>query len=70
MRTLKEAQISLLLNIPLNWVVLSLYCLTGLILYASYAGCDPKSAGAVTKAEEVLPYFVMKNLAYFSGKYT
>lgn len=35
-------------------------CYTGLVIFAAFYDCDPISAGAVSKADQVLPYFVMK----------
>uniref|UniRef100_A0A1Y1MQF8 Sodium-dependent multivitamin transporter n=1 Tax=Photinus pyralis TaxID=7054 RepID=A0A1Y1MQF8_PHOPY len=34
-------------------------CMTlGLVMYAKYFDCDPKSIGAIKKADQVLPYFI------------
>ncbi|XP_012259063.2 sodium-coupled monocarboxylate transporter 1-like [Athalia rosae] len=32
---------------------------TGLIIYAKYHGCDPISTGVVSKADQLIPYYVM-----------
>lgn len=34
--------------------------LIGLVMYANLENCDPFTAGAVKKIDQVVPYFVMK----------
>lgn len=34
-------------------------CYTGLVIYATYYRCDPLSTGAISKSDQLLPYFVM-----------
>uniref|UniRef100_A0A1Y1LHV3 Sodium-coupled monocarboxylate transporter 1 n=2 Tax=Photinus pyralis TaxID=7054 RepID=A0A1Y1LHV3_PHOPY len=33
-------------------------CFSGLILYTKYYGCDPLSAGYITKIDQIVPYYV------------
>lgn len=40
-------------------VIVSLCCYTGLVIYATFADCDPLSTGAIQKSDQLLPYFVM-----------
>uniref|UniRef100_A0A915JPY4 Sodium-coupled monocarboxylate transporter 1 n=1 Tax=Romanomermis culicivorax TaxID=13658 RepID=A0A915JPY4_ROMCU len=67
MSTLKQAQIALLLNIPLNLIIISLYTLIGLILFASFYGCNPNLLGLIKKPDEILPFFVVHYLSYLKG---
>lgn len=41
------------------FTILSLCCYTGLVIYATFADCDPLSTGAIKKSDQLLPYFVM-----------
>lgn len=40
--------------------IVSLCCYTGLVIYATFATCDPLTIGAIKKSDQLLPYFVMK----------
>lgn len=37
----------------------ALSCFAGLIIYAKYMGCDPKSIGAIKRNDQILPYYVL-----------
>lgn len=41
--------------------------ITGLAMYAMYAGCDPISLGIVAKMDQMVPYFVMDVTKNFPG---
>lgn len=41
------------------FTIVSLCCYTGLVIYATFATCDPLSTGAIRKSDQLLPYFVM-----------
>lgn len=41
------------------FTIVSLCCYTGLVIYATFADCDPLAAGAIRKSDQLLPYFVM-----------
>ncbi|CAK1555005.1 unnamed protein product [Leptosia nina] len=41
------------------YIIVSLCCYTGLVIYATFASCDPLSTGAIRKSDQLLPYFVM-----------
>lgn len=66
-RSFKEAKRSVWINIPLNILNTSVTALTGLVLYAFYASCDPISTGEVHADDEILPYFVIEVLGKFHG---
>ncbi|KAJ8023599.1 Sodium-coupled monocarboxylate transporter 1 [Holothuria leucospilota] len=40
-------------------ILLSVSCLTGVVMFAYYADCDPFTAGYVSASDQLLPYFVM-----------
>lgn len=65
--SMKSAQMALWLNLPGLFISISICCFTGLILYANYADCDPKSAGAIKAPDQLLPLYVMERLGEFPG---
>lgn len=58
---------ALILNAPLNLLVIGLYALAGLIMYATYHDCDPKSIGLVSRSDQILPYYVIHKLSHLHG---
>jgi len=61
--SLKEAQRALWLKFWLLIPVFVVFYLTGLVLYAFYQiHGDPLAAGHITKADQILPYFVITEL--------
>jgi SSS family transporter len=61
--SLKEAQRALWLKFWLLIPVFIVFYLTGLVLYAFYQiHGDPLAAGRITKADQILPYFVITEL--------
>lgn len=60
---LREAQRSLWLKLWLLAPVFIVFYLTGLVLWAFYqVQGDPLAAGRITKADQILPYFVINEL--------
>ncbi|MCL4130426.1 UNVERIFIED_CONTAM: hypothetical protein GTU68_022481 [Idotea baltica] len=52
----------------IGFVVLILTCaFGGLVIYTKYADCDPVSSKLVSKADQILPFFVMDALGEFKG---
>ena len=45
---------SLLLNAPGMFIIITLCCFTGLVMYAYYAECDPLAAGIVDDPNQVV----------------
>ncbi|KAB7494174.1 Sodium-coupled monocarboxylate transporter 1 [Armadillidium nasatum] len=39
----------------------------GLVIYATYAGCDPMALRKIKKKDEIMPYFVMDKLSLIPG---
>ena len=51
-----------------GFVVLIIMCsFAGLVIYAKYHDCDPVSSKIVSKADQILPYFVMDVLGEWKG---
>lgn len=59
-KSLRQAQVALYISWPVT-SILSLTCIvTGLIMYTFFRRCDPIMAGAVSKPDQLLPYFMIK----------
>ncbi len=62
-KSLKEAQRGLWLKLWMVMPVSGVFYATGLVLYAFYqVNGDPLAAGKITKADQILPYFVVTEL--------
>ncbi|KAI5641345.1 sodium:solute symporter family domain-containing protein [Phthorimaea operculella] len=57
--SLKRARITIFIMAAGIFIIVSLCCYTGLVVYASFADCDPLATGAIRKSDQLLPYFVM-----------
>ncbi|KAI0214333.1 Sodium-coupled monocarboxylate transporter 1 [Lamellibrachia satsuma] len=72
-RSLQQAIWALLLNVPGMFVIITLCSLSGLVMYAYYADCDPIDRGTVhdpnqgPKLVPLLPRFVMDVLGFVPG---
>jgi hypothetical protein len=62
----KTAQISLILNSPLLFLIISLCCFIGLILYANFFKCDPLT-DKITNPNQLVTYYVINNLKNIPG---
>ncbi|XP_059148824.1 sodium-coupled monocarboxylate transporter 1-like [Physella acuta] len=58
-KSLTDAKIALLLNIPGMIIMITLCSMTGQVLFSYYANCDPIKLGQINNANQLLPYFVM-----------
>ncbi|KAI1293058.1 Sodium-coupled monocarboxylate transporter 1 [Halotydeus destructor] len=65
--TLAKAQKSVWVVLPLMMTLVSILCTAGLVLYASYDGCDPISTERVSSSDQLFPLFVMDTLGSFPG---
>ncbi|XP_033107426.1 sodium-coupled monocarboxylate transporter 2-like isoform X2 [Anneissia japonica] len=65
--TLRDAKLSLYFNLPLMSLLISLTMMCGLVIFAMYADCDPIKAGYVSKADQLLPFYVMDQLGFIKG---
>lgn len=52
---------------PLKLVVMTLYLLTGIAIFAFYANCDPFTNEDIQKPADIVPYFVTNELGQFPG---
>ena len=48
-------------------MVLGFAIVAGLVVYANYWSCDPKTEGIIDKTDEIAPLFVMQHLVKFYG---
>ena len=62
--SLKDARRAMWMKLVISLPAFSAFYLTGLILFAFYhsAGTDPLAAGKISKADQILPYFVVNEL--------
>ncbi|XP_052769940.1 sodium-coupled monocarboxylate transporter 2-like isoform X1 [Mya arenaria] len=62
MKSIRDAKISCLLNIPFLVIYGVLLALVGLLLYAYFTleQCDPYLSGAISNNNQLVPYFVMR----------
>lgn len=62
--SLATARRSMWLKLIISLPALSLFYLTGLVLFAfyRYSGADPLAAGQIDKADQILPFFVINEL--------
>uniref|UniRef100_A0A1I8Q3V8 Sodium/solute symporter n=1 Tax=Stomoxys calcitrans TaxID=35570 RepID=A0A1I8Q3V8_STOCA len=67
LKSMKEVKRAMMSNIPIIFVFFSLSWITGLVIYSSYATCDPLSEGYINKADEILPFYVEDQLAFIPG---
>ena len=59
MPSLASAKKALYFAIPGYTIILSLVCLTGVVMYARFYDCDPMLTGRVTRPDQILPFFVL-----------
>jgi sodium-coupled monocarboxylate transporter 8/12 len=46
---------------------MSLAGLTGLVVFANYAGCDPISLGFIKRSDQITPFYVLDQLSTTVG---
>ncbi|XP_008198466.1 sodium-coupled monocarboxylate transporter 1 isoform X1 [Tribolium castaneum] len=63
----KKVTKTLMCNIPVITVLFSLSWVVGMVVYATYASCDPYTSGYIEKYDEVLPFFVEDRFNYLPG---
>ena len=55
------------LNIPLYLFTVTMFSLTGLLLYAFYHKCDPLLNGQITKIDQMVPLLTIQVLGFLPG---
>ncbi|XP_060064284.1 sodium-coupled monocarboxylate transporter 1-like [Ylistrum balloti] len=63
----KNAQIALFVSLPATIILVTLVCLSGLVIYAEYHDCDPLLDGKLISRDQLLPYYVMESLGRIPG---
>ncbi|XP_064191790.1 sodium-coupled monocarboxylate transporter 2 isoform X1 [Anguilla rostrata] len=63
----RHAKLALYLNLLGLLVITFCAVMSGLVMYAFYAQCDPWSAGIVQASDQLMPYFVMEILENYPG---
>ncbi|CAF0848078.1 unnamed protein product [Brachionus calyciflorus] len=66
-KTKKLAQKALLLNVPGVFIMLSLCCFVGLVLYANFSKCDPLASKKINNPNQLVGYFIANNLSNIQG---
>ena len=54
-------------NIPVITVLFSLSWVVGMVIFTSYADCDPMSLGYTSKFDEIVPFYVEDKFVYLPG---
>ncbi|XP_035826901.1 sodium-coupled monocarboxylate transporter 1 [Aplysia californica] len=64
--TLNKARASIFLNIVGVTILVSITCLSGIVMFSYYASqnCDPLGLNMVDNPNQLIPFFVMETLAY------
>lgn len=65
--SVEAARRALLWNIAGIIVMVTMCCMTGMLLYAKYFDCDPLTTKLVTARDQLVPLLVMENLSYVPG---
>ncbi|CAL8102774.1 unnamed protein product [Orchesella dallaii] len=67
MPTCSKAKQAIIASVPLKLLFMSLCLLTGISIFAFYADCDPLTTGGIKKIDQIVPYFVVHELADIPG---
>ncbi|XP_062571734.1 sodium-dependent multivitamin transporter-like [Saccostrea cucullata] len=65
--SVKHARTAIWLNFPGMFIILSLVCSVGVVMYAFYSTCDPVSIGVIKKTDQLIPLFTMDLLGHLHG---
>ncbi|XP_012287684.1 sodium-coupled monocarboxylate transporter 1 [Orussus abietinus] len=58
---------TMMANMPVITVFFSLSWVVGMVIFASYADCDPLSLGYIDKFDEIVPFYVEDKFVYLPG---
>ncbi|XP_050302091.1 sodium-coupled monocarboxylate transporter 1-like [Anthonomus grandis grandis] len=67
MPTLRSARITIWILVVGLWILVSMCCYMGLVIYAYYHKCDPVTRGWIHKSDQLLPYFIMDTVGNIPG---
>ncbi|XP_076449745.1 sodium-coupled monocarboxylate transporter 1-like [Babylonia areolata] len=66
-RSERTAKWAIMIHLPISELFLALAMMSGLVMYATYYGCDPIASGVVAKGDQLIPLFVMQTLGDMPG---
>ncbi|KAL7643095.1 UNVERIFIED_CONTAM: hypothetical protein RMT77_006385 [Armadillidium vulgare] len=66
-KTFENARSVLKFNLIGKFAISCLIFFCGLVIYATYAGCDPMTLGKIKKKDEIITYYVMDKLSLIPG---
>ena len=66
-KTKKQAQAALILNVPGIFLILTLCCFCGLVIYANYSTCDPLTLGKISSPNQYITFYVLENFNQIPG---
>ncbi|KAB7493711.1 hypothetical protein Anas_08274 [Armadillidium nasatum] len=66
-KTFENARSVLKFNLIGKFAMSCLIFFCGLVIYATYAGCDPMALGKIKKKDGIMPYYVMDKLSLIPG---
>nr|XP_053635005.1 sodium-dependent multivitamin transporter-like [Cherax quadricarinatus] len=66
-KSLPHVYMAIFLVIPFYILLISLALIVGLVIFATYEGCDPLAAGLIAKKDQILPFYVMDHLSSAPG---
>ncbi|PNF39682.1 hypothetical protein B7P43_G05669 [Cryptotermes secundus] len=58
---------TLMANIPVITVLFSLSWVAGMVIFVSYADCDPLKLGYISKIDEIVPFYVEDKFVFLPG---
>jgi len=67
LKTEREAKIALYIIAPGFAAFVTIVTLVGIVAYAFYRECDPKTYGRITRNDQIVPLFVMEVLGKYKG---
>ncbi|KAK3908024.1 Sodium-coupled monocarboxylate transporter 2 [Frankliniella fusca] len=60
MPTLARANLTVMILVVGIFLLVSMSCYTGLLIFATFHDCDPVSAHVINKSDQLLPFYVME----------
>jgi hypothetical protein len=58
---------AIIFSVPLNVLTMVLIVFTGISIFAAFADCDPVRSGQTRVQDQLVPYFVTKELSIVPG---
>ncbi|KAL3871317.1 hypothetical protein ACJMK2_039324 [Sinanodonta woodiana] len=63
----RKSKIALMISLPVTILLVSIVCMAGLVIFATYHDCDPLIEGKLISRDQLLPYYVMETLGNLPG---